>query len=246
LIFIIHKSDIFTTLSIEEEIDITMSFKILYVTATWPEGDTLKKFREIMSYNDRLDSFETDLLITGVGSMATAWSLKQWIILNEKPDLAINAGIAGSFNERLNIGDVVMPVSDCFADAGVEDGENFLTLFESGLINANDFPYKDGLLYTDTRYNEKMKSILEPVRAITVNTATGSETTRGKLLKKFNPDIETMEGATFFYICSREDIPFLALRAISNKVESRNKNNWNIDLALHNLSEKLIDVLLTL
>jgi futalosine hydrolase len=246
LIFIIHKSDIFTTLSIEKDIDITMSFKILYVTATWPEGDTLKKFREIMSYNDRLDSFETDLLITGVGSMATAWSLKQWIILNEKPDLAINAGIAGSFNDRINIGDVVMPVSDCFADAGVEDGENFLTLFESGLINANDFPYKDGLLYTDTRYNEKMKSILEPVRAITVNTATGSETTRGKLLKKFNPDIETMEGATFFYICSREDIPFLALRAISNKVESRNKNNWNIDLALHNLSEKLIDVLLTL
>ena len=223
-----------------------MSFKILYVTATWPEGDTLKKFREIMSYNDRLDSFETDLLITGVGSMATAWSLKQWIILNEKPDLAINAGIAGSFNERLNIGDVVMPVSDCFADAGVEDGENFLTLSESGLISANDFPYKDGLLYTDTRYNEKMKSILKPVRAITVNTATGSETTKGKLLKKFNPDIETMEGATFFYICSRENIPFLALRAISNKVEPRDKNNWNIDLALNNLSEKLIDVLLIL
>ena len=246
MIFIIHKSDIFTTLSIEKDIDITMSFKILYVTATRPEGDTLKKFREIMSYNDRLDSFETDLLITGVGSMATAWSLKQWIILNEKPDLAINAGIAGSFNERLNIGDVVMPVSDCFADAGVEDGENFLTLSESGLISENDFPYKEGLLYTDTRYNEMMKSILKPVRAITVNTATGSETTRGKLLKKFNPDIETMEGATFFYICSREDIPFLALRAISNKVESRNKNNWNIDLALHNLSEKLIDVLLTL
>jgi len=50
-----------------------------------------------MSHNDRLESFETDLLITGVGSMATAWSLKQWITLNEKPDLAINAGIAGSF-----------------------------------------------------------------------------------------------------------------------------------------------------
>jgi futalosine hydrolase len=199
-----------------------------------------------MSHNDRLESFETDLLITGVGSMATAWSLKQWITLNEKPDLAINAGIAGSFNDRINIGDVVMPVSDCFADAGVEDGENFLTLSESGLISANDFPYKDGLLYTDTRYNEKMKSILKPVRAITVNTATGSETTKGKLLKKFNPDIETMEGATFFYICSRENIPFLALRAISNKVEPRDKNNWNIDLALNNLSEKLIDVLLTL
>ena len=246
MIFIIHKSDIFTTLSIEKDIDITMSFKILYVAATRPEGDTLKKFREIMSHNDRLDGFEMNLLITGVGSIATSWALKQWITLNGKPDLAINAGIAGSFNDRLNVGDVVMPVSDCFADAGIEDGENFRTLSESGLISANDFPYKDGLLYADTMYNEKMKSILVPVRAITVNTATGSEATMGKLLKKFNPDIETMEGATFFYICSRENIPFLALRAISNKVEPRNKNNWNIDLALNNLSEKLIDVILTL
>ena len=199
-----------------------------------------------MPLHDRLGKFEIDLLITGVGSIATAWSLKQWITLNEKPDLAINAGIAGSFNDKLNIGDVVMPVSDCFADSGIEDGENFLTLSESGLMSADEFPYKDGLLYANNRYNEKMKSIFKPVRAITVNTATGSETTRGKLLKKFNPDIETMEGATFFYICSREDIPFLALRAISNKVEPRNKNNWDIDLALHNLSEKLIDVLLTL
>jgi futalosine hydrolase len=55
-----------------------------------------------------------------------------------------------------------------------------------------------------------------------------------------------MEGATFFYICSRENIPFLAVRAISNKVELRNKNKWNIPLALNNLSEKLVDVLLTL
>jgi futalosine hydrolase len=223
-----------------------MSFKILYVAATRPEGDTLKKFREIMSHDNRLDCFEMNLLITGVGSIATAWALKQWITLNEKPDLAINAGIAGSFNDKLNIGDVVMPVSDCFADSGIEDGENFLTLSESGLMSADEFPYKDGLLYANNRYNEKMKSIFKPVRAITVNTATGSETTRGKLLKKFNPDIETMEGATFFYICSREDIPFLALRAISNKVEPRNKNNWDIDLALNNLSEKLIDILLTL
>ena len=223
-----------------------MPFKILYVAATRPEGDTLKKSWEIISHNGRIDRFEMDLLITGIGSIATAWSLKQWITLNEKPDLAINAGIAGSFNDKLNIGDVVMPVSDCFADSGIEDGENFLTLSESGLMSADEFPYKDGLLYANNRYNEKMKSIFKPVRAITVNTATGSETTRGKLLKKFNPDIETMEGATFFYICSREDIPFLALRAISNKVEPRNKNNWDIDLALNNLSEKLIDILLTL
>ena len=55
-----------------------------------------------------------------------------------------------------------------------------------------------------------------------------------------------MEGAAFFYICSGEKIPFLALRSISNRVEPRNKNNWNIPLALDNLSEKLKEIILLL
>jgi futalosine hydrolase len=223
-----------------------MSFKILYVTATRSESDTLEKTRSMIQISGGLARFEISALVTGVGSMSTAWALKQWITLNGKPDLAINAGIAGSYKDEFIQGDVVMPVSDCFADAGIEDNDKFFTLSEAGLVNADEFPYKDGLLYADTKYIEKMRTILKPVRAITVNTATGSESSRDKLLKKFNPDIETMEGATFFYICTLENIPFLALRAVSNKVEPRNKSNWNIDLALNNLSEKLIDVLLTL
>jgi futalosine hydrolase len=223
-----------------------MSFKILYVVATEPEGDTLNKIRNMVPVPQGIEKFEISLLITGVGSVSTAWVMKQWIALNGKPDLAINGGIAGSYNDEIVLGDVVMPVSDCFADAGIEDGDNFFTLSEAGLMSADEFPYKDGFLYADSRYSDKMKGILRPVRAVTVNTATGSELSMGKLLKKFNPDIETMEGATFFYICCRENISFLALRAISNRVEQRNKDNWNIALALNNLSEKLIDVLLTL
>ena len=45
-----------------------------------------------------------------------------------------------------------------------------------------------------------------------------------------------MEGATFFYICAREKIPFLSLRAISNKVEPGNRDAWDIQLALGNLA----------
>jgi futalosine hydrolase len=85
---------------------------------------------------------------------------------------------------------------------------------------------------------------MRPVQAVTVNSATGSETTRERLLNKYNPDIETMEGATFFYICSRGKLPFMALRSISNRVELRNKDKWNIPLALSNLSEKLREFLL--
>jgi len=225
-----------------------MSFKILYVSATSHEADILKNIRGMMVVPEglRFNNLAISPLVTGVGSMATAWALKDWISMNGKPDLAINGGIAGSYKDEYIPGNVVMPFTDCFADSGVEDGDKFISLSEAGLIGSDEFPYKDGVLYADARYCDKMKGILKPVRAITVNTATGSDATRNKLLKKFNPDIETMEGATFFYICSRENIPFLALRAISNKVEPRNTGNWDIALALNNLAEKIFDVLLML
>ena len=248
MIFIIPKSDIFTPLSIETDIDIRMSIKILYVTATSQEAEAIIKKGGILPVPGgySFGNFDINLLVAGVGSVATAWALKQWVMVNGKPDLAINGGIAGSYKDEFVPGDVVMPITDCFADAGIEAGDNFITLSEAGLINPDEFPYREGLIYADTRYSDRIKSILKPVRAITVNTATGSETTRIRLMRKFNPDIETMEGATFFYICCRENIPFLAVRAISNKVEPRNKKNWNIPLAFNNLSEKLIEVLLTL
>lgn len=224
-----------------------MSFKILYVTSTKAEAEALKKIKGIIPTSGfyRFGNLEIRLLITGVGSISTAWAIKEWLSVNEKPDLAINGGIAGTYMENIRIGDVVMPATDCFADAGIEDKDNFLTLSEAGLMNPDEFPFKQGILHADPRYCDQMEGHLKPVNAITVNTATGSETTRIKMVKKYNPDIETMEGATFFYICIREKMPFLALRAVSNRVESRDKSKWDIDSALVSLSEKLEEIILT-
>ena len=213
-----------------------MSFKILYVTATSQEAAILRRA-------GRGSRYEIDLLIGGVGSISTAWYMTQWISANEKPFLAINAGIAGSYSDDLPVGSVLMPVSDCFADAGIEDGENFMTLYESGLSDPDEFPYSMGMIKSDNLYTKKAERILKPVKAITVNTATGSDSTRKKLVDKFNPDIETMEGAAFFYICARQRIPFISLRAISNRVELRDRNKWNIPLALDNLAVKLEELL---
>lgn len=223
-----------------------MAHKILLVTATSSEADTLRRIVGI-SYENNCYWFgnaSVNLLITGVGSLSTAWSLKQWFSENEKPDLIINAGIAGSYRNDIKIGDVVMPVTDCFADSGIESGDNFDTLFEAGLADPDEFPYRAGILHCDKHISDKYTKMLKSVAAITVNTATGSESKVNKLVNKFNPDIETMEGATFFYICKREKLSFLALRSISNMVETRNRTNWNIPLALEHLSEKLKEVII--
>lgn len=223
-----------------------MAVKILLVTATIAEAECLKKIEGIKTTPDRilLGKCEISFLITGVGSMATSWELTKWLSVNPKPDLAVNIGIAGSYKENIQIGDVVVPVTDCFADAGFGSGRNFLTLAEAGLEDPEKFPFKGGKIRSENRYLSLALKQLMPVDAITVNTATGSRETIDRLLKKYNPDIETMEGATFFYICSRENLPFLAIRSISNRVEIRNKDNWNIPLALDKLSEKMEDFLL--
>jgi futalosine hydrolase len=245
---VIHKSNIFEALPDYIDIAITMSFKILYVAATRTESDLLGRING-MTLTEQGYAFGNiiiNVLVTGVGSVSTAWSMQKWLSENGIPDLAINGGIAGSYNDGILIGDVVMPVTDCFADSGIEDNDNFLTLSEAGLMKEDEFPFKSGSLQADNQYIDLLKPAMRAVSAITVNTATGSETTRIRLLKKFNPDIETMEGATFFYICIREKIPFLALRAISNRVEPRNRNNWRIQTALDNLSEKIKEVIIRL
>jgi futalosine hydrolase len=225
-----------------------MPLNILIVTATSTEAEVIGKIKgiQIIPGGYLIGHIKISLLVAGVGSVSTAWEMQKWISANERPDVAINAGIAGSFKEEIKIGDVVMPLADCFADSGVEDGDKFLTLSEAGLSDANQFPFTDGVIRTDPLYRGLMNGIVKPVNAITVNTATGSEATRDRLVKKYNPDIETMEGATFFYICSRERIPFLALRAISNIVEIRNRDKWDIKLALSSLEEKMNEVILTL
>ena len=82
--------------------------------------------------------------------------IETWLSINVKPDLVINAGIAGSFKDDIKIGDVVMPVTDCFADAGIEDGENFLTLSEAGLADPDEFPFSNGILPADSEYTSLM------------------------------------------------------------------------------------------
>lgn len=223
-----------------------MPLRILLVAATNAEADILKTIPGAISTGSGylFGGHEIIPIITGVGIMATAWTMTKWLSLSSKPDLAINIGIAGSFRDELKTGDVVLPVSDCFADAGIDTGKGFLTLAEAGLEDPDKFPFSGGRIIAGNRFITMAVNHLKPVAAITVNTATGSQEVIERLMLKYNPDIETMEGAAFFYICSRENIPFMAFRSISNRVEPRNREKWNIRLALNNLEDKLKEILL--
>jgi len=219
--------------------------KILIVFATSPEAEILEGIpdnypgKTEFCFNQSVIS----VLVTGVGGMSTGWAMQKWLYSNPKPDLAINAGIAGSFSEKYPMGTVVIPVSDCFADLGIEKDNNYQTLAEAGLMDPDEYPFKNGVINSHNNYIKKLLPRIPGVKAVTVNTTSGSERTIERLRSKFNPDIETMEGATFFYICARENIPFLSLRAISNMVKPDRKSGWDIPLALENLAGEMKEVL---
>lgn len=210
--------------------------KILITVATELEMAPLKKLVAKNSLKRK-----PDLLITGIGMTATAYHLTK---NNMKGyDLAVNIGLAGSFKKKISIGEVLNVESDCFADLGAEDGANFLTLAEMGLQKKNQFPYRNGKLFNLTAKKYPVLRELKAVNAITINTVHGGEKSIKNVALKFNPDIESMEGAAFFYVCMMEKIPCIQLRAVSNYVERRNRNNWNIPLALENLSKVTCDFL---
>jgi len=223
-----------------------MSLRISIIAATPEEAEIVKVIPGINYASGNLTFMdkEINILVTGVGTVATAWAMTKMISSGTRPDLAINIGIAGAFRKDIQIGRVVMPVSECFADAGVDSGNGFMTLSEAGLQDPERFPFKGGRLYSENRYVNLISGVIPSVSAITVNTASGTDGRIRHLEAKFNPDIETMEGAAFFYVCIMEGIPFIALRSISNRVEVRNKDNWNIPLALKSLAEGLKETLL--
>ena len=188
--------------------------KILLVSAT-----------DLEIEKERFSDFE--ILITGIGMLNTSINLTHRLSTG-KYDLLINIGAAGSFNTELNIGEVVEVVEEKISELGFEDGERFFEFNELNLKNV---------------FKNKSKTDLLSVSSITVNRVHGNKRSITEIINRLNPDIENMEGAAFFQVCNTFNVPCIQIRAISNKVERRNKDNWNLPLAIKNLNNKLVEII---
>ncbi|MEP7164252.1 MAG: futalosine hydrolase [Ferruginibacter sp.] len=184
-----------------------------------------------------------EFLITGVGCPATIYHLTKRLQQIDY-DLVIQAGIAGSFIPSLNLGDVVLVSQDNFADVGILEKGEFQTIFETGFANENSFPFTGGWLRNDNAILDNLN--FKKVKAVTVNTVTDSELLLRQHVSKFDPQVETMEGAAMHYVCLNEGVAFMQLRSISNYVGERNKEKWKIKEAVDNLNTALLKMIDTL
>jgi futalosine hydrolase len=196
---------------------------ILVVAATAPEIEPLTKY-----FGNKID-----VLVTGVGMVPTAFAMGNHFT-RPKYDLVINFGIAGSFDKNIMPGYVVEVTEDTLAESGAEDDQQFIPMNALGF---GEVTYKASSSLEELNNN----FFLKKARAITVNTVHGNEATIKKVQDRLNPQLESMEGAAFFYACQQLNVKSLQIRAVSNYVEKRNRDSWQIGLAIKNLNNFAID-----
>jgi len=224
--------------------------KILLIAATFSEIKPIFEKAELTEKSDNyfshhlMESREIDILITGIGMTSTAYKMGKILAVN-KYHFVLNIGIAGAFHKNLDIGTVVNVNHDVISELGAETGHLFLKFNEmridKGSLDKTIWHIKNSLEICNPVLQK-----LPKVKGITVNTVHGNSDSIEKVVQLFNPDVETMEGAAFLHICNAEQIKCAQIRSISNYIEERKPENWNIDLAIEKLNDTAFRIINTL
>ena len=191
---------------------------------------------EIQPFLLTLDAIpvKPDVLIGGLGVTATAYHLTKQLH-HHHYDLVIQAGVAGKFENRSELGEVVTVKQDCFADLGAVEQNEFKTIQQMGFSNEPEWYINNLHLLNKLAYKQ--------VKAITVNTVTDDAIAIKRLQLKWAADIESMEGSALHYVCQHQQTNYMQLRSISNVVGIRDKSQWHLKEAIENLNTELSSII---
>lgn len=218
--------------------------KILLVAATELETGIVREkfsFHILESGLSRcqIPAHTIDLIHTGVGQINVAYHLGKHLA-NSHYDLAFQFGIAGANSPELQIGDVVEVREEIIGDLGADSPKGFINMKDLG------FPVlqrPDLTLYNRLGNPTHQIGGIRRVTGLTVNTVSGTRDGIRKMKDRWDFEIESMEGAAFFYVMLNENIPFHQIRSISNRVEERNRESWDIPLALKTVQKFMCNYL---
>ena len=180
------------------------------------------------------------LVETGVGLVNTAQALTA-ALEHLNPALVLQIGIGGAYlASNLVPGDLALATQENYGELGVLTPAGWRPAEEIGIpLLSTDRDYYNAYPLDPTRV-AKAERILdqsgEPVARgpfVTVQQCTGRRDIGDAVAARFNAICENMEGVAAAHLCTLYAVPFLELRAISNRVEDRDKAAWEIPRAVH-------------
>ncbi|UCZ55797.1 futalosine hydrolase [Desulfurispirillum indicum] len=172
---------------------------------------------------------------TGVGKIASAvettLQIRQW-----RPELVISAGIGGYYGSALELGDLALITRELLIDEGVATAGGFLSMETLGFQRCTiHSPAAVPPVFDQLPFAQRH------IPGATVSTVSGTQKMADERYGAFLPAgiCENMEGAAVAWACQRAEVPWIGIRALSNFVEERDLERWNIPLALASLSAYL-------
>ena len=141
----------------------------------------------------------------------------------------INSGVAGSLNSKLEIGDIVIS-----KDAVHHDMDVTPLGYEPGIVPqmAESYFKADEQLMTLAR--STCQKVNPDIHVLIGRVASGDQFITNKevknhLIATFHADCVEMEGASIAHGCYLNQIPFVILRAISDKADDSGNYDYQID-----------------
>ena len=214
--------------------------RVIITAAT--NGEWMPSFQKINpAYAGTNKRFSVGFHESGIGLLASSVSLMKMFV-QETPSLIIQVGIAGCFDKKVPLGKVFAVKDDFAGDIGVIENKVWKDLFDMKFDKPNDAPYEKKSLPNPwlSQYN-LLK--LPTKKGVTVNTISTDKNKIDLYSGRYKATLESMEGAALHYMGRDLNIPFIQIRAVSNYVGERNKAKWNMQEAIYNLNETLLQYL---
>ena len=185
------------------------------------------------------------VIISGIG-LANAACAATVVMERCAPRAVIVTGIGGAYHgSGLKQGDVAAATRETFAEMGTITKDGFVRATEMDLCTLTrgcreffeSFMLDKKLLELAGPHVQKTGPFLS------VSTVTGTLKRGKELVKRFEtqPLCENMEGAAVANVCARYGIPMAELRGISNMVEDRDRDNWQVELAAKAAQDALLN-----
>lgn len=211
--------------------------RIVITSATTAEW--MPSFVEINDlYTGKSKRLKLQFYQSGVGLLASSVAITR-LALEERPDLIIQAGIAGSFSKKIIPPQVVVVNNEMLGDTGVEEKGNWNDLFDLKL-EKNSYPPFEKRKLPNPWLKQYNLLNLPIVDGLTVNQITTQPNRINTLKKKYGAHVESMEGASLHYVGRETGIPFIQIRAISNFVGERDKTKWLMKESIDQLNKVLM------
>lgn len=190
------------------------------------------RIRDLTFLMGKIGDYECVLVQSGVGKVHAARTT-QIMIDNFELESIINVGVAGSVNDTLNIGDVVIGkyvVQHDFDITAFGHSKGYIPGVGNNIIC-------DGQMIS--RFNEIMENIVERKYKIKLGVvATGDIfctdiTMKDKIRANFDADVVDMECAAIAQVAYLNNIPFAVIRSVSDTPNGENEADFeqNLDLA---------------